>query len=191
MSAFLETWRSHRGHRVRRRLPSYSITTVSWTFRCTKCTRISTCVSNTPGHLSTGQRLRPPFAGNDILYVLGPPSFWGAQRCRRVAAFPCRVISVHGINKDATKITFWNCRNKGRYANDLPDKKTETDTDTDASGQYGSANVTNLIQDATVILQEGVNDGEFYGDDMFSEFYFFNTGHEPMNPEEEHHQIER
>ena len=45
-----------------------------------------------PRHPSTGQRLCPPFVGNDILYVLGPPSVWGAQRCRRVAALPCRVI---------------------------------------------------------------------------------------------------
>ena len=88
----LDTWRLHRGHRDKRRLPSSSITTVLWKCRCTKCTRIAARVSNTPGHISTGQSLRPPFSGNDILYVLVPLSVWGAQRCRRGAAFPFRVI---------------------------------------------------------------------------------------------------
>ena len=36
--------------------------------------------------------LRPPLVGKCILYVLGPPFVWGAKRCRRVAAFPCKVI---------------------------------------------------------------------------------------------------
>ena len=88
----LDTWRSHRGHRGRGRLPFSIITTVSWTCRCTKCTRIAARVANTPGHPSTGHRLLPCFAGKCILYILGPPFVWGAQRCHRVAAFPCGVI---------------------------------------------------------------------------------------------------
>ena len=62
----------------------------------------------------------------------------------------------HGIKKDATRITFWNCQKKGNYANDLPDKNA--DTDTDSSRQSGSLNVTGVILNTTVMLQEGVND---------------------------------
>ena len=96
-----------------------------------------------------------------------------------------------GNNKDATNITCWNCWKKGHYENECPDKKTETDTDADASRQSGSATGTNGIRDAIVMLQEGVHGGEFDGDDMFSAFSFFNVGHEPMQTEEEHTQIER
>ena len=68
------------------------------------------------------------------------------------------------------------------YENDCPDKKTETDTDNDAPRKYVSANMTNRIRDTTVMLQEGVHDGEFDGDETFSAFSLFSTGHEPMKP---------
>ena len=63
LSAFLGTCRSHRGHRGWGRLPSSSSTTVSWTCRCTKCTRIAVLVTSAPGHPSTGQRRAPPSPG--------------------------------------------------------------------------------------------------------------------------------
>ena len=88
----LGTCMSHRGHHGRGRLPYSSITTVSCTCQCMKCTRIAVLVAKTPRHPVTGHRLVPPFTGNDILYVLGPPSNWGVQSCRRTAAFPCQVI---------------------------------------------------------------------------------------------------
>ena len=97
----------------------------------------------------------------------------------------------HGIKKDARKSTCWNCINKGHYANDCPDKKTDTATATDASRQSGIANGTNIILDATVMLQECLYGIEFDGDDMLSALSFFNAGHESTNPEEEHHQIEQ
>ena len=37
----------------------------------------------------------------------------------------------HEINKEATKITFWNCGKKGNDANDSPDKNNDTATATD------------------------------------------------------------
>ena len=43
--------------------------------------------------------------------------------------------------------------------NDCPDKKTETDTNTDESSQSGIANARNGIRDATLMIQEGVHDG--------------------------------
>ena len=90
----------------------------------------------------------------------------------------------HGIMKDTTKITLWNCQKKVHYENDCPDKKTGDSTDTDASRKSDSTNMTNGIWYATVMLQEGVHDGEFYGKDMFSAFSFFNAGHEPIKPYE-------
>ena len=41
----------------------------------------------------------------------------------------------------------------------------------------------NGIQDATVMLQEGLQDGESDGDDMLSALSFFNEVHETMNPD--------
>ena len=89
----------------------------------------------------------------------------------------------HIIKKDYAKIICWNFRNKGHYANDCPEKKTETDTDTDASRQSVRNNMTNVIRGETMMLQEGLHNVKFDGDDMFSAFYFFNAVHEPMNPE--------
>ena len=79
------------GRRGRGRFPSSNMTTVSWTCRCKNCTRITASVSDTPGHHSTGHCRLPPYV-KFILYILGPPVVWGAQRCCRGAAFPCRVI---------------------------------------------------------------------------------------------------
>ena len=45
---------SHRGHRVWGGFPSSSITTVSLTCRCQKCTLISVCVDAWPLHPSNG-----------------------------------------------------------------------------------------------------------------------------------------
>ena len=53
------------------------------------------------------------------------------------------IYNGHDINKDATKITSWNFRKKGHYANDRPDNNPDTDTATDKSRKYGSANVIN------------------------------------------------
>ena len=92
IECLLVNYRSHRGHRGRGRLPSSSINTVSCTCRCMKCTRIAVLDDKAPGHPVNGHRLGPPFSGNDILYVLGPPSAWGVHSCRRAAAFPCQVI---------------------------------------------------------------------------------------------------
>ena len=95
-----------------------------------------------------------------------------------------------GNKKDAMNITCWNFQKKVHYEYDCPEKKTETDNDADASRQYGSANVTNGIEYATVMLQEGVHGVKLYGDEMFSAFYFFNAGNKPMHPEELHSLLE-
>ena len=88
----LGTCMSHLAHRGWGKFPSSSITTVSWTFRCTKCTRIAVLVARAPGYPSTGHRCGPPFVRKDILYVLDPISVWGVHRRRRPVAFPFRVI---------------------------------------------------------------------------------------------------
>ena len=95
-----------------------------------------------------------------------------------------------GNKKDDTNITFWNCQKKVHYSNDCPYKKTETDTYTYSSRQYGSSNMMNGIRDATVMLQKGVHGGESDGYEIFSKCYFFSARHEPMQPEEEHPHLE-
>ena len=99
----------------------------------------------------------------------------------------------HVIKKDATKIAFCNSWKKVHDANDFPDKKTDndTDTDTDVSRYSDSANVPDVIIDTTVILQEGVHDGKSDEHDIISAFCFFSAYHEPMNPENKHHKLER
>ena len=67
----------YRGHRGWGGLPFSSISTVSRTCQCQKCTRMAVRVSTRPLHPSTGKVLGPAFSGNNILYVLGllpPPS---------------------------------------------------------------------------------------------------------------------
>ena len=66
----------NRGHRGWGRLTSSSITPVSRTCRCQKCTRIAILIASRKLHPSTGQGLGPDFARNLIINVLGssPPS---------------------------------------------------------------------------------------------------------------------
>ena len=66
-------------------------------------------------------------------------------------------------NKYAVNITCRICQNKFHYENDCPDNNTETDTGVYASRQSISTNVINEIIFATVMIQEGIYCGEFYG----------------------------
>ena len=102
MSARLVTWRSHRGHRGRGRLPSSKITTVSWTCRCTKCTRIAACVADTPGHPSTGHCLLPSFAGKLIFLQPGLPSRLGVPEVPPCCGLPMSSnhVTQHGSSCD-------------------------------------------------------------------------------------------
>ena len=67
------------------------------------------------------------------------------------------INNSRGNKKDVINITLWNFQKKRYYANDCPDKNT--DTDDDASRQSVSANLTNGIRDETVMLQEVVHGG--------------------------------
>ena len=68
---------SQRGHSGWRRFPSSSVSMVSRTCRCQKCTRMAVRISDRPLHPSTGKGLYPAFYRNIILNVLGlsPPSY--------------------------------------------------------------------------------------------------------------------
>ena len=62
---------SHRGNRGWGGFPSSSITMVSQTCRCHKCTHMAVRISAWPLHPLTEQVLGPAFSGNIVLNVLG------------------------------------------------------------------------------------------------------------------------
>ena len=68
---------SHRGNCGWWIFPSSSITTVSQTCLCHKCTHMDVRIATRPLQNSTGQGLGPAFSGNAILYILGsyPPPY--------------------------------------------------------------------------------------------------------------------
>ena len=87
---------SQRGHSGWRRFPSSSVTMVSRTCRCQKCTRMAVSVAARPLHPSTGQVPSPAFSGNAIRNILG-------------SLPPPPLLSFFPIPPLTTLCWFWRC----------------------------------------------------------------------------------
>ena len=81
---------------------------MSWTCRCTKCTRIAARVANTLGHPSNGNRLMPSFVGEFSLYNLGPPIRMGVPEVPLCCGLPMsshQLFCVTRQCKDCTVVS--------------------------------------------------------------------------------------